>query len=138
MRSAGTTRPSSEIFCDGITRPGSGECAAGVFRTAFDSTDREFDIAGEEFTTGALWLTGMLAGAGALGMLVCETLGALAAALGAAAGAGWVAGDGAAAAGAGLGGGLVAALCCANEREENRRTTAKVRPESPIKHLLTI
>jgi hypothetical protein len=80
----------------------------------------------------------MLAGAGALGMLVCETLGALAAALGAAAGAGWVAGDGAAAAGAGLGGGLVAALCCANEREEHRRTIARVRPESRIKHLLTI
>jgi len=76
----------------------------------------------------------MLAGAGVLGTLVCETLGAL----GAAAGAGWVAGDGAAAAGAGLGGGLVAALCCANEREENRRTTARVRPESRIKHLLTI
>jgi hypothetical protein len=135
MRRAGTTRPSSEIFCDGITRPGSGECAAGVFRTAFDSTDREFDIAGEEFTTGALWLTGMLAEAGALGMLVCETLGALAAALGAAAGGG---AGGAAAAGAGLGGGLVAALCCANEREENRRTIARVRPESRIKHLLTI
>jgi hypothetical protein len=131
-------RPSSEIFCDGITRPGSGGCAAGVFRTAFDSTDREFDIAGEEFPTGALWLTGMLVGAGVLGILVCDTLGALEAALGAAAGAGWVAGDGAAAAGAGLGAGLVAALCCANEREENRRTTAKVRPESPIKHLLTI
>jgi hypothetical protein len=101
----------------------------------FDSTEREFDIAGEEFTTGALWLTGMLAGAGVLGMLVCETLGALAAALGAAAGGG---AGGAAAAGAGLGGGLVAALCCANEREENRRTIARVRPESRIKHLLTI
>jgi hypothetical protein len=135
MRSAGTTRPSSEIFCDGLTRSGSGARAAGAVRIAVDSADREFDIAGEEFTTGALWLTGMLVEAGALGMLVCETLGALAAALGAAAGGG---AGGGAAAGAGLGAGLVAALCCANEREENRRTTARVRPESRIKHLLTI
>jgi hypothetical protein len=101
----------------------------------------------DELGMGAAWLSGILAGLGLLGALVCDTLEAealleavldemLGEGLGAGAGGGLLG----AALGAGAGGGLLGALlveeCCAKTAEEKSSTTATTRLESRIKHPL--
>jgi hypothetical protein len=150
MRGEATIRPSlPDSFSPGITRPafGSDERAGDAVLAALQSDDDGPEAwLPDELGMGAAWLSGILAGLGLLGALVCDTLEAeaplepvldeeLGDGLGAGAGGGLLG----AALGAG-GGGLLGALlveeCCAKTAEEKSSTTATTRLESRIKHLL--
>jgi hypothetical protein len=84
----------------------------------------------EELGIGATWLTGLAAGPGLLGALLCEMV-ALEAGPEETLGEGLVAG-----AGGGLLGALLVEECCANTAEENSKITATTRLESRMTHLL--
>ncbi len=149
MRGAATIRPSlPDSFSPGITRPASesGERTGDAVLPALESENDELDTwLPAEPGVGATWLSGILAGLGVLGALLCDmvglagTLGAgLDETLGEGLGGGVCVGLLGAALGGGLGGGLLGALlveeCCENTAGENRNTTATTRLESRIKH----
>jgi hypothetical protein len=151
MRGDATILPSlPDSFSPGITRPAprSGERAGDAALAALQSADDGPEAwLPDELGMGAAWLSGIRAGLGLLGALLCEAAGleeapaelldeVLGDGLGAGAGGGLLG----AALGAGAGGGLLGALlieeCCAKTAEENSSTTATTKPESRIKHLL--
>ncbi|HXC44294.1 MAG TPA: hypothetical protein VNY51_12330 [Candidatus Dormibacteraeota bacterium] len=133
MRGEETILPSlPDSLSPEITRPpfGSDERIGDAALDALQSEDDGPEAwLPDELGMGAAGLSGILAGLGLLGALVCDTLEAvLDEALG----------DGL---GAGAGGGLLGALlveeCCAKTAEEKSSTTATTRLESRIKHLLS-
>jgi hypothetical protein len=129
-----------------ITRPpfGSDERAGDAALDALQSEDDGPEAwLPDELGMGAAWLSGILAGLGLLGALVCDTLeaeAALDAVFDEALGEGLGAGAGGGLLGAAAGDGLLEAPpveeCCANTAEENSNTTATTRLESRMTHLL--
>jgi hypothetical protein len=129
MRGEATILPSlPDSFSPEIARPsfGSDERAGDAALAPLQSEDEGLEAwLPDELGMAAAWLSGILAGLGLLGALVCDTLGAvLDAVLGAGLGAG---------AGGGLLGVLLVEECCAETAEEKSNITATAKLESRIR-----
>jgi hypothetical protein len=140
MRGEATILPSlPDSLSSEITRPpfGSDERAGDAALAPLQSEDEGLEAwLPDELGIAGAWLSGILAGLGPLGALVCDTLEAvLDAVLGLGAGAGG--GLLGAALGAGAGGGLLGVLlveeCCAKTAEEKSNITATAKLEIRIR-----